>query len=103
MDKRLLTSRELSIDAGFNKLPVQEAKFNSLRIKDLPTHSFCAKHGYAANSYKGRTRGITRLNYPLFMFYFHAFRALSRTSMRTASGIGLRLCGVSAFTQTHSS
>jgi hypothetical protein len=26
VDKRLLTSRERSIDAGFNKLPVQQAK-----------------------------------------------------------------------------
>jgi hypothetical protein len=35
VDKRLLTSRKLSIYAGFNKLPVQEAKFKPFKINGL--------------------------------------------------------------------
>jgi len=35
VDKRLLTSREPSIDAGFNKLPIERAKSKSNKINDL--------------------------------------------------------------------
>jgi len=40
VDKRLLTSRKRSIDAGFNKLPVEQAKHKSFRINDLHVHVF---------------------------------------------------------------
>jgi hypothetical protein len=40
VDKRLLTSWNRSIDAGFNKLPVQQAKMKSLKINDLPVLLF---------------------------------------------------------------
>jgi hypothetical protein len=40
VDKRLLTSRKRSIDAGFNKLPVEQAKTKSLKIKDLSMLAF---------------------------------------------------------------
>jgi hypothetical protein len=40
VDKRLLTSRKRSIDAGFNKLPVQQAKIKSLKINDLRVPEF---------------------------------------------------------------
>jgi hypothetical protein len=36
VDKRLLTSREGSIGAGFNKLPIEQAKSKPFKIKDLP-------------------------------------------------------------------
>jgi hypothetical protein len=36
VDKRLLTSWNRSIDAGFNKLLVEQAKMKSLEINDLP-------------------------------------------------------------------
>jgi hypothetical protein len=35
VEKRHLTSRKRSIDAGFNKMPVQEAKIESFEIKGL--------------------------------------------------------------------
>jgi hypothetical protein len=38
VEKALLTSREGSIDAGFNNLPNLKAKFNVLKINDLQTH-----------------------------------------------------------------
>jgi len=40
VDKRLLTSQNRSIDAGFNKLPNEKAKSKSLKIKDLHVHVF---------------------------------------------------------------
>jgi hypothetical protein len=40
VDKRLLTSRKRSIDAGFNKLPVEQAKMKSLKIKGLSLLAF---------------------------------------------------------------
>jgi hypothetical protein len=60
VDKRLLTSWKRSIDAGFNKLPVQEAKHESLQINDLHLHMFSAGRGDAANSYKNSQWGISR-------------------------------------------
>jgi hypothetical protein len=35
VDKRHLTSQKRSIDAGFNKLLVEQAKIKPLKIKDL--------------------------------------------------------------------
>jgi hypothetical protein len=40
VDKPLLTSRKRSIDAGFNKLLVEQAKIKALKIKDLSLHLF---------------------------------------------------------------
>jgi hypothetical protein len=40
VDKRLLTSRKRSIDAGFNKLPNEQAKTKPLRINDLALLAF---------------------------------------------------------------
>ncbi len=47
-----------------------------------------------------RPTGVRRRGRSL---HFQALRARSRTSIRTLSGIGLRLCGVSASIHTHSS
>jgi hypothetical protein len=52
VDKRLLTSRKRSIDAGFNKLPVSKAKIMSFKINDLRMHMFSAEPKLEANSYK---------------------------------------------------
>jgi hypothetical protein len=35
VDKRHLTSRKGSIGAGFNKMPIPQAKMKPLKIKDL--------------------------------------------------------------------
>ena len=40
MEKHTLTSRKRSIDAGFNKMPIPEAKINPFKIKDLHKHAF---------------------------------------------------------------
>jgi hypothetical protein len=37
VDKRLLTSRKASIEAGFNKMHVSQAKTNPCKINDLHT------------------------------------------------------------------
>jgi hypothetical protein len=42
VDKRLLTSREGSIGAGFNKLPNEQAKLKTFRINDLALPQFWA-------------------------------------------------------------
>jgi hypothetical protein len=40
VEKHHLTSRKSSANAGFNKLPVQQAKYNLRKINDLPIHDF---------------------------------------------------------------
>ncbi|MDN4051912.1 hypothetical protein QPK32_02270 [Massilia sp. YIM B02763] len=40
MDKHHLTSAEGSSDAGFNKMPKEQAKIKPLKIKDLHAHRF---------------------------------------------------------------
>jgi len=40
VEKHPLTSRKRSIDAGFNKMPVPEAKISPFKIKDLHKHAF---------------------------------------------------------------
>jgi hypothetical protein len=41
VDKRLLTARKPSIDAGFNKLLKTKAKINHLKINGLVFKRFC--------------------------------------------------------------
>jgi hypothetical protein len=60
VDKRLLTSRKRSIDAGFNKMPVQQAKNESFEINGLRLRVFSAGRGSGVNSYKIVCWGITR-------------------------------------------
>lgn len=38
VDNALLTAQNAFIYAGFNKVPVQKAKINPLKIKDLQSH-----------------------------------------------------------------
>jgi hypothetical protein len=59
VDKRLLTSRKRSIDAGFNKMPVSKAKIMSLKINDLRVPMFSAGPKLEANSYKNDPWGIS--------------------------------------------
>jgi len=40
VEKHPLTSRNRSIDAGFNKMPVPEAKISLFKIKDLHKPAF---------------------------------------------------------------
>jgi hypothetical protein len=40
VDKRHLTSQKRSIDAGFNKLPIEQAKIKPLKINDLSVLAF---------------------------------------------------------------
>jgi len=40
VEKHPLTSRKRSIDAGFNKMPVPEAKISPFKIKDLHKRAF---------------------------------------------------------------
>jgi hypothetical protein len=55
-----LTSREGSIYAGFNNLPIPEAKFKPFKINDLRKPLKYSGSLYAANSYKFLQRGISR-------------------------------------------
>ena len=106
VDKPLLTRQNARICGVLLNLPIPQAKINALKFKHL---ACCYKLGisvYAANSYKMSWRGISppgaapRSALPA---YFQLFLARSRTSMRTLSGMGLRLWRVVASTQTHSS
>jgi hypothetical protein len=56
VDKRHLTSRKGSIGAGFNKMPILEAKMKPLEINDLHAHlsSLRTQHQQIpTNSYNG--------------------------------------------------
>jgi hypothetical protein len=55
-----LTSREGSIYAGFNNLPILEANFKPLKINDLRSALHQTGKSNAANSYKFLQRGISR-------------------------------------------
>ena len=102
MDKRHLTSRKARRDAGFNKLPVREAKFCSNKINDLHVHHMGATSLYAVHSYKSMTWGISGQR-RVICRHFQALRARSRTSMRTLSGMGVRSSRLSALNHADSS
>jgi hypothetical protein len=56
VDKRHLTSRKGSIDAGFNKMPILKAKMKPLQIKDLRAHLTTMRTQHQqipTNSYNG--------------------------------------------------
>jgi hypothetical protein len=56
VDKRLLTSRKRSIDAGFNKMPNLQAKIVSFKINGLHELCFRAQRRYQqipTESYSG--------------------------------------------------
>ncbi|QOL48296.1 hypothetical protein [Massilia litorea] len=56
MDKRLLTSRKRSIDAGFNKMPNLQAEIVSFKINGLHALCFRAQGRYQqipTKSYNG--------------------------------------------------
>lgn len=102
VDKPLLTSQSARICGVLLNLPIPQAKIKPFGFKHL---ACCCKRCfsvYAANSYKMSWRGISPPG-RLEADYFQLFLARSRTSMRTLSGMGLRLCRVLASTQTHSS
>ncbi|WP_305822968.1 hypothetical protein [Massilia brevitalea] len=46
MEKHTLTSRKRSIDAGFNKMPIPEAKISPFKIKDLHKRAFVVAWPY---------------------------------------------------------
>jgi hypothetical protein len=46
VDKRHLTSRKRSIDAGFNKMPNLQAKIVALKINGLHALCFCEQRRY---------------------------------------------------------
>ena len=102
VEKRHLTSRKGTTDAGFNKMPVLQAKINPSEINHLHMHYLWAADPYAAQSYKNDESGISRQSAVIFR-HFHAFLARSRTSMRTLSGTGPRTSRRSASSQAHSS